>query len=932
MRLGSAIVRRLASTGRRPTSALAALTAAGVLGAAATAAAQSAVIPLWDAAGTPLAPNACAGGQFPIGTANAQGRHWKETLLTWMRNIPQNDLQIPGATSNSSGSTVPVTTGFELAWSAGPLANNYGACVNHPAWSVPPDADDQIEAVVLHAAGDEWGGHGMGRVNVPASQFDMGLIENTASCTVHTPGLLLDPELTSWATLPYDGNPYYANPQLHTAMVLRGALYAALNLLIMDYEWWFNGTAEGAYPCDPTVCQAQANQPGVVISPFTGEVVAAGPNYGFSTYIDHRGNSGVRVFNNSPVHDFSEVGGPLSHAIYSYMLAKPDLPMPVQQAFERAFVSMAERIVLQGTGTVMPNLGHRTVVALWLARDAQSYWANRNYVDMLYRMVCSTFYDGGTVWPQGTFRDVTGFDTGYNNYNLLHMARLLAVDPTPDPQLVEAAQQGFDLWAHLVFPETLANGQIRHFSPSAFNSRTAGMAANGEFDRGVNLQRFLLGAKAGLPWSAAALQHGRTPLQLGGPVAPIVDLNCSWYNDFLGTWIPLAFRSTSVLPASALAAVPPQFPDPELGGLVSRAYSTPNFAFLYRGLGFLNAWETAASAPGGDLLPYELSTNGYYKNFADSFFYAKPLGQGAGEAVSLVHAGQVGYGVWGGLPDGYGGAQLAALWTPGGGPFVLTRRKGRNLDAANNDDWSQWRELPVHAVTLKAANGALTSSTRILIPGVQSRVVRANNPPANLTNALMGNANNCALQGGLGNNPNGSHSAQHIMACGQLPLGIANGNALSAPVGYRRDFVATEGRVTVRTRLQPAAYTPLVEAYETIPLYYGQALDIGPGYHVPGDYSIQFESIVNGQSVFSPLLDPAVTNLAQGYGPVQQVKRVHVTRFGQTMVIEFDTLQRVALSKPYRIGYYDSYNLLVDLLNGQPALANTTLRYTFLMP
>ncbi len=892
-----------------------------------SAAAQSAPIPLWDAAGTPLAAP-CPTGQFPIGTTNAQGRLWKDDLLTWMRSVPQNALVIPGATSQSSGSLVPVTDRVEVTWSGGGApAYTYGACTAHPTWSQTPTAEDQFEAVLLHAAGEEWGAHGMARFNTPASQFDMALLEDPTSCRVRVPALLHDPELTSWARLDYAGNPYYADPALRTATLLRGAIAAAMNLMILDYQWWFDGTSGGAYPCAVSLCPAQAAQAGVVISPRTGNVVPS-LNAVMAPYVDHRGNPNVQVVPNEVVHDFSEVGGPISHIAYTYILAKAALPLAVRRAFEEALLTMAERISQQSTGTIMPNLGHRTIVALWLIRDAQSYWADRNYADYLYRLVADSFYQPGTVLPQGTFKDVTGFDTAYNNYNLLHLARLLAVDPTPSQAMLDAANKGFDLWAHLVFPEEIANNTTRYFSPSAYNSRTAGGAASGVFDQGVNLQRFLLGGKAGLPWSWAALQHGRLPLIVGGPVAPHIDQTCNWYDDFLGTWIPLGFRGTHHLPASALSSTPPLFPDPELGGLLSRAYSTPNFAFLYRGLNLFDAWKAGVQPAGADLLPYELNTPGYFKNFADAFFYAKPLAGGPSEAVSLVHAGPVGYATWGDdLPDGWGGGQLSALWSPDGGPFVLARRRGRNLGPNDNDKWAEWKELPLHAVWLQSTGGSLTSSARIVTPTVASRTVYSNAPATAVVNQLLGQTNGCTQ--GNGGNGNQAPNIQHVTACGVFPASIRGGTVLTGALDYRRDFISGPGFVTVQTKLTPTTADPLAHAFETIPLYYGQPLDIGPGYHVAGDYGIQFESVVPGQTTFSPVIDPATANLSSGYGPVANVKRVHVTRYGKTMVIEFATVQTVSLSTNFRVGYYDSYNLLIDLLQGQSSLAPTTLRYKF---
>jgi hypothetical protein len=924
-------------------------------------AAQAQAIRLWDQGQTPFPTSSgpCpSAGAIPMGDPNTQGFAWKNELMQWIRGMNLAALEIPGAQailpSPPTYPTTPATMSLEGAW----LGLNPSTYLNvnqcHSALtgssvlsgtSIPGETMySELESVVLHSAGDEWVAHGMARMNVPSSQFDDTLLENQTTCQVHVPALLLDPELTSWAAVPYSGNPYFTDPTLQRAVLLRGAIYAALHLVIMDYLWWTDLQRQGEFPCDPAVCPAQHAQNGTAFSPFTGELL---PMPGMD-YIARDGQTVIPWFaGNQTVHDFSEVGGPVSHFAYTYILARDllstaDLPLPVRAAFERALLSFADRMGAQGVWGVMPNMAHRSIVALWLVMDAQSSSADRQYAESVYRRVAADFYSPttGNVLAQGTFRDVSGFDTSYNNYNLLHMARLMAVDPSPDPGLVAAAHAGFDLWGHLIFPDPYASGATFYRSPSAYNSRTPGGAVNGGFGVGTELQRLLLAGSAGLPWAWAGLAHGKVDWDpFPGTVDPWIALACDRVHDDLHLWLRLGFQNTAPLQfpnlsVPALDAVPPTFPDIELGAsFISRAYQTPNFAFLYRdSLGLFGKWDLASRTPGAEELPFELTGNGYYRDFANAFFYGRPLDSGPNELVSLIHAGPVGVSSWGApanaLPDGYGGGQLSALWSPDGGPMVLARRRGRNGTAAQNDDWAEWRSLPVHAASVANASGALTSTSRAVAPVVthvpvphgalsSAQAFRAFTPrpgclPLNVHQQLGGPR----PQGGA------TATGQYVSVCGEMPLAMHGGPISTRTIPYRRDFLVGEGYVAVQTRIWPLVSTPATEAWETIPLYYGSTEPL-TGAHVTGDYAVTFH--FQGGSTSPVVWDPTlpIPPLLAG------VTRVEVQRYGGTMDVVFERPQSVTLSPAYDIGDMRSWNLMVDLLGGQTTLPSVPLRYRF---
>jgi hypothetical protein len=495
----------------------------------------------------------------------------------------------------------------------------------------------------------------------------------------------------------------------------------------------------------------------------------------------------------------------------------------------------------------------------------------------------------------------------------------------------------------MVFPERVANGTTRYVSPTAYNGRTAAGAEglDGHFEREGALQMFLAPGVRGLPWAWGALHHAGFPWGAAG-IDGWIQMACEVLWDPVDNHLDANIHNLASqgLPATTTWTTPPRFGEPWPGvtPVGARVHFAPNLPFLRRDATWFDAWDQAV-ANGQDFLPFETPTPHFWSAPADwtpapgsgAFFYARPSVLNRALAA-LVHAGPVGPNVYQetGFPDlveGYGGGQLAALWSPRGGPFVLARRRGRNNPPM--DDWSEWSALPVHAVSLRAQNGAITSSTRIITPTVDSRL--HNNGPKE-TGALL----YLKTYRGCAPNPPASwgvlpglvapgFGAQLVTIAGDIPTGITGGQATPLPVRYRRDILSGVGYVAVQTNLCPQAPSVVAEAYETIPLFYGEA---HPSYHVlptsnqPGDYVITFYPQSGPSVTWNPSMpSPALANIT----------KVRIQRFAGVMDIEFDVPRRVSLSARYLVGIVASWNLRIALATPNSPLAAQDIRYLMRM-
>lgn len=883
-------------------------------------------IPLWNGGQRPFNPGAsCATGDLPIGPGAAQGHWWKQTLVDWLHLVSAQRVTL----ANPAPDT-------DSPWNQWGFSSNPGVCISDfmQAGGSQPQRST-IESLYLNASGDQWVGDALCRMNADETHFLWANLANRSDCRVHVPSILMDPGLSSWAHIPFSGNPYSQSPA-HDPLLTRGAVWLVMHLVIADYLWWTNtaGTVVGRFPCDRSQCV----QPAASLSA-SGRVLP-GPIHMQPpvSYNDYDGLPISHFAGNFAMHVFDEAGALLAHYAEAYKNVKSILGTNEQKAVEEAILTFAERVHSMSRWTDMANMPHRNVVALYVAAEVQSDSMARGYLMWLYHDLRDYFYDptNGYAHAQGTFKQLTGFDTGYHRDDMLNLARLSWVERSqPSAGLAAAANAAFDLWGHLVLPDLKGTGnvpQVQLVSPTAFNSRTGnGMA---EAIGSMTSQRFLLGGGAGLPWSWAEMAHFTYPWTaydayhqtwLGGPTDPWADMACDWLS-FLGNSVRASFHhrfgGTGGYP-TILDNTPPRFPDPEVGGYVSRFYEQPNFAFLYGDHSLFTAWDVAAHDPAAVQMPYELPVP-YHHDINHAFFYARtPAATPAQEMIAVVHAGFVGTGD----NDGFGGGQLAALWSPTAGVTSLIRRRGHNYDdPAANDDMTQWREMPMHAVSMVNPTNRWTSSSRIARPTVFEHYWPDLAPSPADAFALFALHDGKSIelrgcepptipQGDAEKAPVGlmaGTTGRMIRVCGDIPTTAFGQQALSRPIPYQRDFLLSEGVVSVETRLRPLVADPLSEAYETIPLHYGNA-----GEHPPGDFVVTLFTN-NGTITWTP-------GMAAPSWPL--VTRVRVTRFGGAMTINLPTARRMSISPSWQGLHGNSWNLLIDLLAGQPALGSTTVRY-----
>lgn len=903
--------------------------------AAAPALAQD-PIPLWHRGETPYPPgtSTCAQGQIPIGR---DGQSWRAQyhLHRFLAGIQPQDVDF---------GVLAVPFQIDHPW----LSTTHGSgqtCVNDPNWpAVLPTAKPQIEELFLHEAGQEWLDHGLVRMYLEPAHFLLKHLENTQDCMIHVPSYLHDPELSSWANLDYDGNPFFTDPTQRQVLKTRGAVWMAIYLLILEYESWSDSTVKGAFPCVPGAWQC-AHTP-ASISPFTGLAVHTKPT-GAVAYRTETGSLVTLAGGGNGARTFTELGGLLSVLAGTYLQVRDQIPAQYHVSFERMFLNFADRLANMPIAPNMANLDHRSLVALRLIEEIQTVAAHRTQVRNMYTSVTQQFYGTtsgfwGIFQPQGTFRDVGGFDTGYNNYNLLHMARLLFMDPLPNEPagLRSAAEQAFSLWGHMVFEDTTNLGGRHYLSPSAYNTRTGRGPADGHLGSGTFRQRLLLAGMENLPFAWAGLAHTSLPYpwDAGGPgVDPWIWHACHHYLyelDPTYTNSPIyKMQNTGGFPLIPFSA-PPPYPDPEFvtnspgTGLYNRAYETPNIAFLFgRNQGVLNQWNTVVGTAAEEF-PYEQTTAPYFRNFINAvkeggFYYARPAPTaGTGKYVALVHAGQVGLPVPGPgqLPRGYGGGQLSALWNEDGKVFWLARRRGNNYgNTVQDDDPAEWRSIALHAISIGRGAGGpdWTSTAAEAMPRVYDHHYAAGAPAiTDAFNAIQHNALGCQPAGTAPVPLVANTQAQHIRVCGNIPTqGTGGTGFLPGPIGYRRDFLMGDGYIAVETELNPSVLSPIEETYETLPLYYGH-----PGNHATGDWSVTVTDTNNITTTYT-FTSPAAA-------PILATKVV-VQRFGGTLEITFPTPEWVSLADPWsgaNAGYANR-NLLIHVYHGATHFAPRTVRY-----
>ncbi len=237
--------------------------------------------------------------------------------------------------------------------------------------------------------------------------------------------------------------------------------------------------------------------------------------------------------------------------------------------------------------------------------------------------------------------------------------------------------------------------------------------------------------------------------------------------------------------------------------------------------------------------------------------------------AAVVHTGPIR-----GWPNGLGGGQLSAMWTPTSGPVVLGRRRG--MQGPVVDKLDEWRTWAVHAVSGVSA-GEVFSSVFLAQPRVTTDL---------------------------------KEKTAEVQVEGPLAVG-KNATALR----YRRSFSMNPRGVTVRTALQAQQPIPVKELYETLPVF----LHDSPQ-EKDARVTIQFQ--VDGQwREATPR-------------PQASVKAIRVERFQGALLVTLDRPRTVQLAPgEWKDGFQTRATcrtVLVHLLEGGPPqkLETASIEYT----
>jgi hypothetical protein len=274
-----------------------------------------------------------------------------------------------------------------------------------------------------------------------------------------------------------------------------------------------------------------------------------------------------------------------------------------------------------------------------------------------------------------------------------------------------------------------------------------------------------------------------------------------------------------------------------------------------------------------------------------------------------------------------GGGQLATFWSPWGGAFIRTLRKGYNNEFTPDtvDQPYEWRSWAMHAVSLLAytpdptgwfddVHAPWTTSARILDPNPHITFYTKPVPRGDIRDLLAPEYACSERADTVDGDPDVDASAVRVHVCGEIPVleprwaGL-NDPALSAPLAYERTFYINPQEVFVSTTITPGADHAgdiMAEAWETIPLYSQE----NPG---PVNYG--------RATIWLHAPGYAAVDATWGSPPVRDVTVVTVARAEGVMRILFDTPQTIAVSDDEDFGapgyvYGFNRNLMIDLLDG----------------
>jgi len=378
----------------------------------------------------------------------------------------------------------------------------------------------------------------------------------------------------------------------------------------------------------------------------------------------------------------------------AYPAFKDLLPPEVQKAYQDGVRKLAERVLSFEPKGEEPNLDMSAPVGLsYAARVLNDAAFSKRVEDYAHKM----FTDPKYVHPAGYWIERGGLDinfSGTTNYFAVWAALM-----NDWPFANETLARVYRLRAHLLLPEP--NGKPT--GPSEFNTRTGGSAFKDQWDyenrdRGAAMITDEAVLFTPLPTSEQLATGGGNRAteyarQIGENPRAVAGQNVFQKNEEIQN-VPWTY---SILPNY-------NFP----------ASVNPAFEFYKKGaLARLEALHSKNSP----LLksPYDRGEN-FARDFGKAFITTRHPGFAA-----IIHVGPVGeqnpsdrrYQF--GAPQGFGGGQLAAFWTPAAGSTILGRRAGQAWEKPF-DLLTGWRTWPIHAVSGVTTGGTVFTSARIVSP------------------------------------------------------------------------------------------------------------------------------------------------------------------------------------------------------------------------
>ncbi len=836
----------------------------------------------------PAAPlqGGCAGsnGTLPIGNPGEAGYAWKAELRNWLAGLTISQLSYQGQPTRIKPPYEEYS--WYPSWvSSGDCENTYTNMSSPPTLNAAERTFiEQYYTMWLTERRSGWYDEAL---RIDPRHFTLADMENQTTCQVDTPQFQWDGN-PSWISMwEYPGNPFFSDSIVRPALKKRLGSWLALQLIMLEWSAW--DEASQAIPLA------------------TAPVTHAGRNYHHPNPVVIGGVGG----NN----DMGIVLTGLASA-YQAVQNEPWFQGNLAAAFEKGLLTQAERLHIAGYWSQHGNRAIPMVSGLQLVYEA----TGNTDAEVWYLDAMEHVFTPSTFFPAGYMTQDFRYDPGYSQMDPHAAVRVLmnhsgSTTASALVDLYDAAYRMHDLRAHMVLGDV--TGLM--FGPSAMSTRTGGGAnSNGNEPTAdpMRLMTQLYAAELELPFADPGLRDwpdfgqyaitGYPPYtRTVDPLDPSRDLHVVLACRFA----PLHQVGGQNWSNSASAAVPwPDQPGP-------RGYNRPwtlVFDHVVPSTGSLieKRAQRVNNDPTANLLPYELE-GPYLRSFEDEIVFAKFGGSGVYEErgwnicvdhddyhgddsdlAAILHLGPV-VGNNSALPYGYGGGQLAGLWSPETGVGWLNRRVGRNNTVT--DDWAEWRSLPIHAATVLTSSGVWTSSARIIDP-MPTVVLTDEDPTFDVGTEWLDSGG-----GSIAPVPESDAVAVFAEVSGNLPTDghqIAAGGTVvpalngATPIHYRRRFVVEPELVRVRTDIDPvvsgtANADALTEAWETLPLFVAET-SFGTSCPTSVTWPVPQIEVLDAFGV--------VTNITTSTSSISNVRQVKVKRNDGTMTIVFREPQTVRLS------------------------------------